>query len=139
MKTLIEIAKKCTHVQEAWKPAVGDKCTYRHHGHVQRLNEDSALIKLVGDSWLEDKSKYIFLPNTDWCMEQIRSKFVEMNYWDEFGWRIRILRTEKVNGGNFVHPNLNIASLLAAEFVLSNDKNDLREMVKELEANNAGS
>lgn len=131
MQPTKEFIKKCQEakaVQEAWEPEVGDCLQYPP-------NEELLFFFLERnfhgewDNLGVEKKECIFLPDARWCAEQIKIELYQIIYIPGLSkWNVDICIVGKeIISKSFTHADYDTVHLMAAEYVLSGGKNDLRE------------
>ena len=129
-KEFIELCKNAPAVQDLWEPKRDDLCVIfiGKFSHPYRM-----CYKVFQKIPLHHlKKQYLFLPDASWCANQIarmgKLKGINSRQKGE-RWVISISMKETFKPKDmiyFCHADYDTVHLMAAEFVLSEGKNDLR-------------
>lgn len=117
-KEFIKLCSNCKFIHEVWDPKEGD-LTFSFNTS-SLFTFDKPL--LIANSFR--KERFIFLPDASWCANQIKNNrpLIKRNNGDT-AWIIEF----KNNTVYFTHADYDTVHLMAAEYVLSGGKNDLRK------------
>jgi len=138
---MIKYATAASGIQEQWESAKGDQ--------VFNMFTYNKVYRLQAPVKAFSQIDRIFLPDVEYCLELIVKACRDTHQYDyksltrmmtkidrTYEWNIRIFEwdfLEKKVVHDLTHPNIEICCLMAAEFVISGGKNDLRKLINQKE------